>query len=85
MNIIKKFFRGLIYFAISLTIIFAMLYLFTSGIWQVAETVDQDSTISHVIIDDIIFHSESFGNDSSRVLIVILPAAMSRAIRKRSG
>ena len=51
--------------------LFAVLYLFTTGPWQVADTVAQDSTISHITIDDIVFHSESHGSDTARVLIVI--------------
>ena len=45
--------------------------MYTSGNWEVAETVAQDSTISHITIDDVVFHAETHGNDTARTLIVI--------------
>jgi proline iminopeptidase len=66
-----KIFKVIFFVFVIIAGIFAVLYLFTSGPWQVADTVAQDTTISHVIIDDIVFHSESHGSDTSRVLIII--------------
>lgn len=71
MKLFKKLFRGIFYLVISMIVLFILLYLFTSGDWQSAKTVAQDSTISHVIIDDITFHSEVHGPDTGRVTVVI--------------
>ena len=55
----------------ALVAIFAIIYFSTAGPWQVAETVAQDSTISHVTIDNVVFHAETHGTDTSRAIIVI--------------
>ena len=71
MKVIKKLFQILFFTIISLIILLIIMYLATSGDWKVARTVAQDSTISHVIIDNIIFHSEVHGPDSARATIVL--------------
>lgn len=71
MKIIKRIFRALFYIIITIIILFAIFYFATSGDWQVAKTVAQDSTISHVSIDNIVFHAEHHGSDSARTIIVI--------------
>jgi len=71
MKLLKKLFNVFFYILISIIIILVLLYLFTSGNWQVANTVAQDSTISHITIDNIVFHAETHGNDTARTTIVI--------------
>ena len=71
MKVIKKLFQILFFTIISLIIVLVIMYLATSGDWKVARTVAQDSTISHVIIDNTIFHSEVHGPDSARATIVL--------------
>ncbi len=71
MKKILKIIKWIFYTVVVITGIFAFLYLYTTGPWRVAETVAQDSTLSHIIVDDIVFHSESFGEDTSRVLIIV--------------
>jgi proline iminopeptidase len=68
---LKKIFKGIFYTLLSLFAIFLFLYLLTSGPWDVPETVAQDSTISHITIDDVVFHAETHGSDTARTLIVI--------------
>lgn len=50
---------------------FLLFYLATSGKYPVAETIQQDKTIPNITIGNTIFHAESFGNDTSDVVIVI--------------
>ena len=55
---------GLIVFIISL-------YFITSGDYSVPETVAEDNTIPHIKINNVVFHSETFGNDTNETVIVI--------------
>lgn len=71
MRTTKKILKGIFYTFISLVAIFLFLYMFTSGNWEVAKTVAQDSTISHITIDEHVFHAEVHGSDTSRMLIVL--------------
>jgi len=71
MKIVKKIFRGIFYTTFSIIILLVFLYLITSGTWQVANRVAQDSTISHITIDNVVFHAETHGSDTSRTTIVI--------------
>ncbi|MCK5705957.1 MAG: hypothetical protein KAI29_32630, partial [Cyclobacteriaceae bacterium] len=71
MKIVKKISEGLFFTVLSLVALFTFFYMYTSGKWHVAETVAQDSTISHITIDDIVFHAETHGSDTSKTIIVI--------------
>ena len=71
MKVLKKIFKGVFYTILSIAAIFSFLYMYTSGNWEVAETVAQDSTISHISIDNVVFHAETYGSDSARTIIVI--------------
>lgn len=71
MKTIKKLLKGIFYTLLSLTVIFLFLYMITSGSWKVAETVAQDTTISHITIDQHVFHAETHGSDTARTIIVI--------------
>lgn len=71
MKIIKKIFQAIFYIISFLVVVLALSYFMTSGDWQVAETIAQDSTISHITIDDVVFHSEAHGSDTTRTTIVI--------------
>lgn len=68
---LRKILRWFFYALLSLIVILVILYFSTSGPWKVAETVAQDSTISHITIDDVVFHAETHGNDTARTIIVI--------------
>lgn len=71
MKKVKKIFKALFYAIVVLMGIFAVLYLWTTGDWAVPQTVAQDSTLSHINVDGIVFHSEVFGPDTARVTVVI--------------
>ena len=71
MKTVKKIFKGIFFTLLAIVAIFTFLYMYTSGRWEVAKTVAQDSTISHIDIDGIVFHAESFGSDTARTIIVI--------------
>ena len=71
MKTVKKIVKGIIYTILFVVAAFLFLYMTTSGEWHVAKTVAQDSTISHITIDNVVFHSETFGGDSARTIIVI--------------
>jgi len=66
-----KILKWIFYTVVVIIGVFAMLYLYTSGPWKVANTVAQDSTIAHITIDDIIFHAEHHGHDSLPTLVVV--------------
>ena len=51
MRIVKKILNGLFFAVLSLVALFTFFYMYTSGKWYVAETVAQDSTISHITIE----------------------------------
>ena len=70
-NFFIKFFRIIFYVTGFVVTMFIIFYLGTSGRYQVANTVEQDPSIPHIIIDNTVFHSETFGNDSCDVIIVI--------------
>jgi proline iminopeptidase len=70
----KKLFKIAKWIFYTIVVVFgiiAVIYLYTSGPWKVASTVAQDDSIPHITIDDAVFHAETFGNDSSRVLIIV--------------
>ena len=71
MKLLKTFFRIVFYVIISFIILGVILYFATSGDWKVANTVAHDSTITHITIDDIVFHAETHGSDTNRTTIVI--------------
>jgi proline iminopeptidase len=71
MKKLLKVLKGIFYTIIAIIAVLAFLYLYTSGRWEVAETAAQDSTIAHITVDDIVFHAETFGSDTARVLIII--------------
>jgi proline iminopeptidase len=71
MKKLLKVIKWIFYIVVIIMGFFALLYLYTSGPWKVADTVAQDSTISHITIDEVVFHAESFGNDTSRTLIIL--------------
>ena len=68
---LKLLFRILIGFTGIILILFVLLYFTSSGDYKVADTVEQDPTIPHIKIGNTIFHSETFGNDTNAVVIVI--------------
>ncbi len=47
------------------------MYFITSGEYSVPKTVTDDKTIPHIEIDDVTFHSETFGNDTNETVIII--------------
>lgn len=54
-----------------LIILFVIFYILTMGKYEVARTVEQDLTIPHIKIGNTVFHAESFGNDTNRVVIAL--------------
>jgi len=50
---------------------FVVLYLATSGTYEVAQTAAQDASIPSVTLDGITFHAEAFGDPASPVVIVV--------------
>ncbi|MDX9696493.1 MAG: alpha/beta hydrolase [Bacteroidales bacterium] len=47
------------------------MYFITSGEYAVPNTVTEDTTIPHIEIDKVIFHSETFGSDTNQTVIII--------------
>lgn len=57
---------------LSILLIFSIsMYFITSGEYSVPKTVENDKTIPHIEIDNVVFHSETFGNDTNETVIVI--------------
>jgi len=54
-----------------LIILFLIFYLSTLGNYEVAKTVEQDPTIPHIKIENTVFHAETFGNDTNKVVVVL--------------
>ncbi len=67
----KKVLKVILYITLAILALLLLLYMFTAGNWEVAKTVAQDSTISHITIDDHIFHAETHGSDTSRTIIIL--------------
>ncbi|MDZ7725774.1 MAG: alpha/beta hydrolase [candidate division KSB1 bacterium] len=58
-------------FLILLILLSLTLFLITRGDYSVPYTVEKDTTIPHIEIDNVIFHAETFGNDTNKTVIVI--------------
>lgn len=55
----------------SLAGLYIILYFVNSGDFSVNKTVAQDSSIPHITLKDVTFHSETFGSDTNQVVIVL--------------
>jgi proline iminopeptidase len=51
--------------------LFVIFYFATMGDYEMPKTVEHDSTIPHIKIDNAIVHLEAFGSDSNEVVIVL--------------
>lgn len=67
----KKFAKIFLSLVIFLLFSFIGLYFGTSGDYHVADTVASDPSIPHINVNGYNYHSESFGADTSQVIIVI--------------
>lgn len=68
LKIIGKVLLGLL----AILLIFSIsMYFITSGDYSVPKTVADDKTIPHIEIDNVVFHSETFGNNTNETVIVI--------------
>jgi proline iminopeptidase len=54
-----------------LVLLFVIFYLLTTGDYEVAETVQQDPSIPHIKTGSTVLHAETFGHDTSAVVIAI--------------
>jgi proline iminopeptidase len=48
-----------------------IMYLVTTGDYSVSQTIEEDKSIPHIEINDVVFHAETFGNDTNQTVIVI--------------
>ncbi len=71
MKKVFKVLKILLYVLVGIIIASVLLYMYTSGRYKVAKTVAQDSTIAHVNLDGVILHTETYGSDTSQVVIVL--------------
>jgi len=68
LKVIGKISLGLL----AVLLIFSIsMYFITSGDYSVPKTVSDDKTIPHIEIDNVVFHSETFGNDTNETVIII--------------
>jgi len=68
LKVIGKILLGLL----AVLVIFSIsMYFITSGEYSVPKTIADDKTIPHIEIDNVVFHSETFGNDTNETVIVI--------------
>ena len=58
-------------FLIILILLSLTLFLITKGDYSVPNTVENDPSIPHIEIENVIFHAETFGNDTNKTVIVI--------------
>jgi len=68
LKILSKILLGL--FILLVLFSFSM-YIITMGDYSVAKTIEYDNSIPHIRINKTVFHAETFGSDSNRVVIVI--------------
>jgi proline iminopeptidase len=58
-------------FVAGLAVLFALGYVLTIGDYMVPETVAQDPSLPHVVIDGVTYHAETFGDSSNPVVISV--------------
>jgi len=68
---LKIFLRILFASLIALVLFNIIMYLLSSGDYSVPNTVEHDNSIPHIDIDGVVFHAETFGNDTNQTVIVI--------------
>lgn len=54
-----------------LGVLFLLMFIATAGDYSVPKTVSTDPTISHVTINGVTFHSETFGDPENPVVIIV--------------
>jgi len=48
-----------------------IMYLVTTGDYSVPQTAENDKSIPHIEINEVVFHAETFGNDTNQTVIII--------------
>ena len=71
MKILKRIGKVLLSIILILVVLFTSFYLLAWGDYEVAKTVEQDPSIPHIVLNDVVFHAETFGSDTNRVVIVL--------------
>jgi proline iminopeptidase len=71
MKILKTLGIILLGFVAGLAVLFALGYVLTIGDYMVPETVAQDPSLPHVVIDGVTYHAETFGDSSNPVVISV--------------
>ena len=71
MKILKTLGIILLGFVAGLAVLFALGYVLTIGDYMVPETVAQDPSLPHVVIDGVTYHAETFGDRSNPVVISV--------------
>ena len=46
-------------------------YLLAWGDYEVAKIVEHDPSIPHIELNEVVFHAETFGSDTNKVVIVL--------------
>ena len=70
-KLLRILLKTLAYLTGSLLFLFVLFYLLTQDQYDVAETVEQDSSIPQVELNSRLFHAETFGHDSHDVVVVL--------------
>lgn len=70
-KIIKITGKILLGILILIIVLSVSLFWITRGDYSVPKTVENDKSIPHVKIDNVVFHAETFGNDTNETVIVI--------------
>ena len=71
MKILKKISKILLSIVLILATLYLSFYLLAWGDYRVEKTVAQDATIPHIKLKDVVFHAETYGSDTSQVVIVL--------------
>ena len=58
-------------FLLAIIVFVATMFLITKGDYSVPKTVEDDKTIPHIQINNVVFHAETFGNDTSEREIIL--------------
>lgn len=70
-RILKIAGKVLLVILVGISIFSITMYFITNGEYSVPKTAADDNTIPHIEIDNVIFHSEIFGNDTSETVVII--------------
>jgi len=68
LKITGKILLGLL---ILIIVFIVTMFLITTGDYSVPKTVENNQSIPFIVVNDVVFHAQTFGNDSNKTVIII--------------